>query len=61
MITTGIQDDKNIVVLTGLEKGERVITGPYRTVTKTLKSGKLINSKKDKESKETTSEEAKEQ
>jgi HlyD family secretion protein len=61
VITTGIQDDKNIVVLTGLEKGERVITGPYRTVTKTLKSGKLINSKKDKESKETTSEEAKEQ
>ncbi|MFT5925600.1 MAG: HlyD family secretion protein [Rubritalea sp.] len=61
VVTTGIQDDKNIVVLTGLEKGEKVITGPYRTVTKTLKSGKFVNSKKDKDSKETTSEEGKEQ
>jgi HlyD family secretion protein len=48
-------------VLTGLEKGEKVITGPYRTVTKTLNSGKLVNSKNDKESIETTSEEGKEQ
>jgi HlyD family secretion protein len=61
VVTTGIQDDKNIVVLTGLEIGEKVITGPYRTVTKTLKSGKFVNSKKDKGSKETTSEEGKEQ
>ena len=59
VITTGIQDDKNIVVLTGLEKGEKVITGPYRTVTKTLKSGKAVSTKKDKDSKTTSSEEDK--
>lgn len=47
VVTTGIQDDKNIVVLTGLEKGDKVITGPYRTVTKTLKSGKQVSSKND--------------
>lgn len=52
VVTTGIQDDKNIVVLTGLEKGDKVITGPYRTVTKTLKSGKLVTSKNDKNEKE---------
>jgi HlyD family secretion protein len=47
VVTTGIQDNKNIVVLTGLEEGSTVITGPYRTVTNTLKSGKKVNSKKD--------------
>lgn len=39
VITTGIQDNQNIEVLTGLEVGETVITGPYNTVTKTLKDG----------------------
>ncbi len=52
VVTTGIQDDKNIVVLSGLEKGEEVITGPYRTVTNTLKSGKKVRSKKDRSSRE---------
>jgi HlyD family secretion protein len=37
VITTGIQDNQNIEILTGLEVGETVITGPYNTVTKTLK------------------------
>jgi HlyD family secretion protein len=60
VVTTGIQDDKNIVVLTGLEKGEKVITGPYRTVTKTLKSGKAVSTKKDKDARSTSSEEDKE-
>ena len=39
VITTGIQDNQNIEILTGLEVGETVITGPYNTVTKTLKDG----------------------
>lgn len=47
VVTTGIQDDKNIVVLTGLKEGEEIITGPYRTVTKELKTGDLISVKKD--------------
>ncbi len=39
VITTGIQDNQNIEVLSGLKVGEEVITGPYNTVTKTLKDG----------------------
>ena len=35
-ITTGIQDDTNIEVVSGLKKGEEVITGPYNVVTKEL-------------------------
>jgi HlyD family secretion protein len=35
-ITTGVQDDTNIEVLTGLKKGDEVITGPYTLVTKEL-------------------------
>lgn len=49
VVTTGIQDNKNIVILTGLKEGEEIITGPYNIVTKELKTGDLINIKKDKE------------
>lgn len=43
VIKTGIQDDANIEVLSGLSKGETVITGPYSTVTKTLKDGDKVD------------------
>ncbi|QYJ69396.1 efflux RND transporter periplasmic adaptor subunit [Flavobacterium litorale] len=46
-ITTGIQDDTNIEVKTGLKKGEEVITGPYTTVTKELSPNDKIRVKKD--------------
>lgn len=36
IVTTGIQDDSYIEVLSGLKKGETIITGPYTTVTKEL-------------------------
>lgn len=39
VITTGIQDNQNIEILSGLKVGETVITGPYNTVTKSLKDG----------------------
>lgn len=39
VVTTGIQDNRNIEILSGLKEGETVITGPYTTVTKTLKDG----------------------
>src|SRR5690606_25261313 len=42
VITTGIQDDRNIEVTSGLKKGDVVITGPYTTVTKELKSGDVV-------------------
>ncbi|MEZ4858867.1 MAG: efflux RND transporter periplasmic adaptor subunit [Flavobacteriaceae bacterium] len=42
VITTGIQDDSNIEITTGLKAGETVIIGPYNTVTKTLKNGDKV-------------------
>lgn len=35
-VTTGIQDDTNIEILSGLNKGDEVITGPYTLVSKEL-------------------------
>ena len=49
IIKTGIQDDTNIEVLTGLKKGDVVITGPYTTVSKDLNSGDKVTLKTGKE------------
>lgn len=46
IIKTGIQDDTNIEVLTGLKKGDVVITGPYSTVSKELNSGDKVTTDK---------------
>ncbi|KIO53059.1 efflux RND transporter periplasmic adaptor subunit [Flavobacterium hibernum] len=46
IIKTGIQDDTNIEVLTGLKPGDVVITGPYTTVSKDLNSGDKVKLKK---------------
>jgi len=42
IVRTGIQDDTNIEILSGLKKGDEVITGPYVTVTKDLNSGDKV-------------------
>ena len=42
IIKTGIQDDTNIEVLSGLQKGDVIITGPYSLVSKDLNSGDLV-------------------
>jgi HlyD family secretion protein len=42
IIKTGIQDDTSIEVLSGLKKGDVVITGPYTTVSKDLSSGDKV-------------------
>lgn len=42
VIKTGIQDDTNIEVLSGLKSGDVVITGPYNTVTNDLTSGDKV-------------------
>ena len=42
VVKTGIQDESNIEVLSGLNEGDVVITGPYKTVTKTLKAGDQV-------------------
>ncbi len=54
IVKTGIQDDTNIEILSGLKKGDEVITGPYVTVSKDLNSGDKvkISSLKDKEKSE---------
>jgi HlyD family secretion protein len=46
IIKTGIQDDTNIEVITGLKKGDVVITGPYTTVSKELNSGDKVTKEK---------------
>jgi HlyD family secretion protein len=51
IIKTGIQDDTNIEVLSGLQMGDVVITGPYSTVTKELNSGDKVSTNKKKEKK----------
>jgi HlyD family secretion protein len=51
IIKTGIQDDTNIEVLTGLKKGDVVITGPFSTVSKELNSGDKVTTDKVEEKK----------
>ncbi len=54
VVKTGIQDDSNIEIISGLKEGETVITGPYNTVTKLLKQGDKVEvsaSVKDKKEK----------
>lgn len=43
VIETGIQDDSNIEVLSGLKDQDTVIIGPYAMVSKSLKSGDKIS------------------
>ncbi|MES2574532.1 MAG: efflux RND transporter periplasmic adaptor subunit [Bacteroidota bacterium] len=51
IVKTGIQDDTNIEVLSGLKKGDVVITGPYTTVSKELNSGDKVTLEKEKDKK----------
>ncbi|KGO89844.1 efflux RND transporter periplasmic adaptor subunit [Flavobacterium suncheonense] len=46
VIKTGIQDDTNIEVVSGLKKGDVIIIGPYTTVTKELNPGDKVTLKK---------------
>ena len=41
-VKTGIQDDKYIQVLSGLEKGDEVVTGPYSAISRTLKQNDKV-------------------
>lgn len=52
-VKTGIQDNDNIQILSGLEEGETVVTGPYSAIARKLKSGSriTIEEKKDGDSK----------
>ena len=52
IVKTGIQDDTNIEIISGLKKGDVIITGPYTTVTKDLNSGDKVTSKKGSDAKD---------
>lgn len=45
VVKTGIQDDANIEILSGLKAGDVIITGPYNVVSKTLNPGDKIEVK----------------
>lgn len=47
MISTGIQDNTKIEILSGVEKGEQIIVGPYNLVSKTLRSGDKVVKKEE--------------
>jgi len=47
VVTTGIQDDSSIEILSGLSEGDEIITGPYNLVTKRLETGDKVIEKKD--------------
>jgi HlyD family secretion protein len=49
IIKTGIQDDTNIEIISGLKKGDIVIVGPYTTVAKELQPGDKVTVKKDED------------
>jgi HlyD family secretion protein len=42
IVKTGIQDDTNIEIISGLKKGDEIITGPYVLVSKELNSGDKV-------------------
>lgn len=42
IVKTGIQDINNIEILSGLNAGDEVVTGPYNAVSKTLKDGNKV-------------------
>jgi HlyD family secretion protein len=54
VIVSGIQDNEYIQIISGLEKGEEVISGPYSAVSRSLRDGSkvVVVSKKDLYNKE---------
>ncbi|MGS2727389.1 efflux RND transporter periplasmic adaptor subunit [Psychroserpens sp. BH13MA-6] len=57
VVKTGIQDDSNIEIISGLEEGDEIITGPYSMVSRNLKSGDKVQIKDTQSKKEVTTEE----
>ena len=41
-VKTGIQDNTNIQIVEGIKEGDKVISGPYRAISKTLKDGDKV-------------------
>lgn len=45
-VKTGISSDTDIEILEGLQEGDEIIEGPYRTLAKDLKDGDLVEAQK---------------
>ena len=41
-VKTGIQDDQNIIILSGLKAGQQVVSAPYAAISKTLKNDMVV-------------------
>jgi HlyD family secretion protein len=48
VVETGIQDDTNIEIVSGLSEDDEIITGPYNMVSKILKPGDMVEVKNKK-------------
>lgn len=44
-VETGIQDNKNIEIKTGLQEGDQIVVGPYATVTRILRDDQEVEPK----------------
>jgi HlyD family secretion protein len=51
-VKTGIQDNDHIEIVSGLQEGETVVTGPYSAIARKLKNGTRIREKEEKKDKE---------
>ncbi|HMU70453.1 MAG TPA: efflux transporter periplasmic adaptor subunit, partial [Chitinophagales bacterium] len=47
-VETGLQDDAYIVIKKGLSEGDRIVSGPYNTITNVLKDGDPVSVDKKK-------------
>jgi HlyD family secretion protein len=47
-VKLGISDDTHYALISGIEEGEEVVTGPFRVLSRTLKSGDVLNIEKNK-------------
>lgn len=52
IVKTGIQDDENIVISSGLKAGEEIIVGPWSAVSRTLRPNSLVREKEDSQEEE---------
>ncbi len=48
-VETGIQDNEFHQILSGLETGQEIITGPYSIVSRKLKNGLILERKENKD------------
>lgn len=53
-VKTGIQDDENIQILSGLQEGEDVVAGPYSAISRKLKEGMQVRLEEKKNKKKET-------